>query len=126
MRQRWFAAGGLALALGSLLVACFAPKAERLTCDDVHAATGADFRDIQALVRDPEKGCLDTPCHSAETQRKGLRLDTPELVYDEMSSRPELFYAVLSSAEMPEEGTPWSAEDLELFRSWYCSGAFPP
>jgi hypothetical protein len=92
----------------------------------VYDADAVDFRAIETLVRDENKGCLAAPCHSAETQQEGVRLDTPDLVYDEFSTRPDRFYGVLSSGEMPAEGTPWNDEDLKVFRSWYCSGAFPP
>jgi hypothetical protein len=127
MKPGWFELVYV-LALPALVLssACYPPKSERLTCDDVYDAQDVDFRVLQALVKDEEKGCLDAPCHSAETQRKGLRLDTDDLVYEEFSTRSEQLYEILASGEMPEEGTPWSDEDLKIFRSWYCSGAFPP
>lgn len=106
--------------------ACYVPQSERLTCDDVYAPGQFDFRTLQALVASEDKGCLDAPCHSAETQREGVRLDTPQLVFEEFSTRPDDFYAVLASGVMPEEATRWSDEDLKVFRSWYCAGAFPP
>ena len=106
--------------------ACYGPEAERLSCDDIYAPGQFDFRTLQALVASEDKGCLDAPCHTAETQREGVRLDTPQLVYEELSTRPDDFYAVLASGVMPEEGTRWSDEDLKVFRSWYCAGAFPP
>jgi len=126
MRRRTWLVGGLVVALCGAFSACVAPKSERLSCDDVDPASGADFARIQALVSGEDKGCQDVGCHGGETQQEGLRLDTPDLVYDELSSRPDLFYGVLASGEMPEEKTAWSDEDLKLFRSWYCSGAFPP
>lgn len=91
-------------------------------------AGSADFTSIQALIlQSPRRGgCLGAPCHSASAQSGGVRLDSPELVYDELSTRPELFYAVLASGEMPQRGRPWSTADLRTLRSWYCNGAFPP
>lgn len=123
-RGRRGATGALAL-LACGFCACFAPDAERLSCSDVLAPADVDFRTIQALVQDPEKGCLDSECHSAGTQQQGIRLDTPKLVYDEMSTRPDLFYSVLASGEMPDQGTAWSEAELRAFRSWYCAGALP-
>jgi len=117
----WWALPGVVLAF-----ACFPPESERLTCDDVDGPSDVDFRAIQALVRDENKGCLGGPCHSAETQREGLRLDTPDLVYEEFSTRADEIYAILASGKMPEEGTAWSDDDLKGLRSWYCNGAFPP
>ena len=126
-RCRWLPWRGLvSLGFACSSLACFGPKSERLSCDDVGGASAADFRVIQSLVLDPEKGCLAPQCHSGEGQPKGLRLDDPDLVYEEMSTRPDLFYAYLSSGEMPDKGTPWSDEDLKAFRTWYCNGAFPP
>jgi hypothetical protein len=115
----------VALPLG-LSSACVGAESQRLSCDDVYAPSDVDFRTIQGLVTDGQKGCVGGPCHTADTQQHGLRLDTPELVYEEMSARPDVFYAYLSSGEMPDQGTPWDEEDLKVFRSWYCAGAFPP
>jgi hypothetical protein len=127
MRPGLFASSWwMGLSLFALASACYPPKSERLTCDDVYDADQVDFRTIQTLVGDENKGCLSAPCHSAETQTEGLRLDTPDLVYEEFSTRADQIYGVLSSGEMPEGGTPWSDEDLKVFRSWYCAGAFPP
>ena len=55
-----------------------------------------------------------------------MQLDDPKIVYDEFSHRPDKFYAVLASGVMPDQGTPCTADELKLFRSWYCNGAFPP
>ncbi|MEY4543947.1 MAG: hypothetical protein RL685_142 [Pseudomonadota bacterium] len=129
--------GAAALAACLLASACFGPESERLSCDDVLPAGTADFRQIQALIlldqassklveQGVGKGCAMEPCHNANTQRKALRLDTPELIYDELSQRPELFYSILASGTMPEEGERWTDDDLKILRSWYCDGAFPP
>ena len=117
------------LSVVGLLTACYAPQSERLSCDDVDAPGSFDFQSIQALVEQDQlegKGCVAAPCHSAETQRAGLRLDTPKLVYDELSSRPDVFYEALASGWMPHDGIPWDEDELKAFRSWYCAGAFPP
>lgn len=126
MRRGWLGCLRWVLPGLVLAVACFPPESERLTCDDVNDADDVDFGALQALVRDEDKGCLGAPCHSAETQREGLRLDTDDLVYEEFSTRPDEIYGVLASGQMPEEGTRWSEDDLKAFRTWYCSGAFPP
>lgn len=116
----------LALGLAAVLTSCYEPQSERLSCDDVLLAGSYDFSQLQTLVQDHDKGCLGSECHAGNTQEQGIRLDTADLVYDEFSHRPDKFYAVLASGIMPDEGTRWSDEDLKLFRSWYCSGAFPP
>ena len=120
-----FARGVLAVALAAS-AGCAGPESERLSCDDVLPAGSVDFGSIQELVLRPPwgKGCLG--CHSGSEQSGGVRLDDPELVYEEFSTRPELFYAMLASGEMPQRGRPWSAADLRAFRTWYCNGAFPP
>jgi hypothetical protein len=115
----------VALAFPGVFASCYEPPSERLSCDDVLPAGTYEFAQLQALVQDPDKGCLSSECHSAKAQEEGIRLDTEGLVYDEFSQRPEKFYAVLASGIMPEEGTRWSDDDLQLFRSWYCTGAFP-
>lgn len=109
-------------------LACSGPASEQLSCEDVLPAGSADFERVQSLIlRSPRGGgCLGGPCHSAAAQSGGIRLDSAELVYDELSTRPELFYAVLASGEMPQRGRPWSSADLRALRSWYCAGAFPP
>jgi hypothetical protein len=116
----------LALALAGVLASCYEPQSERLSCGDVLPAGSYEFSQIEALVQDPEKGCLGSECHAGGTQEQGIRLDTADLVYDEFSHRPDKFYAVLASGIMPDQGTRWTEDDLKLFRSWYCSGAFAP
>jgi hypothetical protein len=109
---------------------CFPPEHERLSCSDVYPPGSFDYRVLENLIRQDEvgtsKGCLGAPCHSAGTQNAGIRLDTSKLIYDELSTRPDTFYEVLASGYMPDEGIPWDEEDLKVFRSWYCAGAFPP
>lgn len=109
-------------------VACSGPQSEQLSCEDVLPAGSADFTRIQELVlQSPRRsGCRGASCHSASAQSGGIRLDEPKLIYDELSARPDLFYAVLASGEMPQRGRPWSSADLRVLRSWYCAGAFPP
>jgi hypothetical protein len=116
----------VALAFTGVLASCYEPQSERLSCDDVLPAGMYQFSQLQTLVQDQDKGCLSSDCHNAKTQEEGIRLDTEDLVYDEFSHRPEKFYAVLASGIMPDEGTRWSEDDLKLFRSWYCAGAFRP
>jgi hypothetical protein len=109
-----------------LLAGCMAPESERLSCNDTLPPEQASFSSLTALVLDPLKGCTATGCHAADTQQQGVRLDQPELIYDEFSMRPGDYYALLASGQMPEDGVRWSEDDLRLFRSWYCNGAFPP
>jgi hypothetical protein len=115
----------------ALSTACVASEPQRLSCDDVYEASEVSFEDVLAIMRAEEeggggKGCGGGPCHRAGVQQNGVRLDTPELIYEEMSSRPDIFYAYLASGEMPLDEEPWSEEELKTFRSWYCAGAFPP
>jgi hypothetical protein len=124
-RRSWITAAALALG-ASLLGGCYGKESERLSCDDVLPAASIEFQSLVTLVNDEDKGCVASGCHSAEAQEKGIRLDTTKLVYEEFSQRPDLFYAMVASGEMPEEGTRWSDDDLLQFRSWYCAGAFPP
>lgn len=117
-----------AAALVPFAVACYGPSSEQLSCDDVLPAGSVDFTSLQSLILRPPrgKGCLAASCHSASSQSAGIRLDDPELIYEELSTRPDLFYAVLASREMPKQGRHWSEADLRVFRSWYCGGAFAP
>ena len=127
-RSRHTPAAVFSLALSSV-VACFPPESERLTCDDVDPPGSFDYAAMEQLIALDElggKGCVAAPCHSAATQRAGVRLDTSELVYDEMSSSPEKYYELLASGVMPHDGEPWNDAELKTFRSWYCAGAFPP
>jgi len=123
-------AAGSALALALLPAGgCYPPASERLTCNEVDPPGQFDYGTLEQLVALDElggKGCVAAPCHSAATQRAGVRLDTPELVYDELSSSPEKYYELLASGAMPHDGEPWNDDELKTFRSWYCAGAFPP
>jgi len=128
LRRRHAASSALALAL-SIVGGCYPPASERLTCEDVDPPGSFDYGTLEQLVALDElgsKGCVAAPCHSAATQRAGVRLDTPGLVYDELSSSPEKYYELLASGVMPHDGEPWNDDELKTFRSWYCAGAFPP
>jgi hypothetical protein len=124
---RWIT---LSLALLASSTACLPHEEQRLTCDDVYPPGEFDYLDIESLIVQNQtrttKGCLGAPCHSAGTQRGGIRLDTRNLIYEELSTRPELYYETLATGYMPHDGIPWDEEDLKTFRSWYCAGAFPP
>jgi hypothetical protein len=117
---------GAAIGLLSALAACVASEPERLTCDDVSAPDPTDFAQLAALISAPDgKGCANGQCHGVPTQEQGLRLDTPSLIFEELTTRTNTVYAMVASGEMPDHGTPWDANDLRLFRSWYCNGALP-
>ena len=109
-----------------LLAGCMAPDSERLSCRGTLPPEPASFSSLTALVLDPLKGCTASGCHAADTQQHGVRLDQPELIYEEFAQHPDDVYALLASGQMPEDGVRWSEDDLRLFRSWYCEGAFPP
>lgn len=108
-----------------LLSGCMAPGSERLSCADTLPADQAPFSSLTTLVLDPLKGCTATGCHAADTQQHGVRLDQPELIYESFSTRSDDVYALLASGQMPEDGVRWNEDELRLFRSWYCNGAFP-
>jgi hypothetical protein len=127
-RRMLEAISALALTL-SIVGGCYPPASARLTCDDVDPPGSFDYGALEQLVALDQlggKGCIAAPCHSAATQRAGVRLDTPGLVYDELSSSPEKYYELLASGVMPHDGEPWNDDELKIFRSWYCAGAFPP
>lgn len=120
------AAVGLLALLGAIVAGCVPSAREHLTCGDILAADPSDFSQLVALIStDPDKGCAATQCHSGQTQEQGLRLDTRSLIYEELTTRTDLIYAMVASGEMPDQGTPWDEADLRLFRSWYCNGALP-
>lgn len=102
------------------------PESERLSCRDTLPPEQTSFSSLTALVLDPLKGCTASGCHAADTQQHGVRLDQPELIYEEFAVHPGDVYALLASGEMPEDGVRWTDDDLRVFRSWYCNGSFPP
>jgi hypothetical protein len=120
----------LRLATVSLSSACVPHEEQQLSCDDVYAPGEFDYATMESLIMLSEpltsKGCLGDVCHSAGTQRGGVRLDTRDLIYEELSTRPALYYETLATGYMPHDGIRWEEEDLKVFRSWYCAGAFPP
>jgi hypothetical protein len=127
--ERTLEATGAVVLAACIVSGCYPPASERLTCDDIDPPGSFDYATLEQLIALDEiggKGCVAAPCHSAATQRAGVRLDTPGLVYDELSSSPEKYYELLASGVMPHDGEPWNDEELKTFRSWYCAGAFPP
>jgi hypothetical protein len=126
------AAGGLRVAVlalvGFAVVGCVAPAPERLTCDNVLSSDQFNDADLLTLISGTSgKGCAVEGCHDGETREQGLRLDESTYVFEELSTRPDILYAMVASGEMPAGGgTRWDDDDLQLFRSWYCNGAFPP
>jgi hypothetical protein len=122
-RALGFTAAGLLVAL---VASCVPNAREHLTCSDISPPDPNDFSRLVALIStDPDKGCAATQCHSGQTQEQGLRLDTRSLIFEELTTRTDLIYAMIASGEMPAQGTPWDDADLRLFRSWYCNGALP-
>jgi hypothetical protein len=107
---------------------CVAPAPERLTCDDILSPDQFQTADLVSLISSTsDKGCAAGGCHDGKTRQQGLRLDASTYVYEELSSRGDILYAMVASGEMPAGGgTRWDEDDLKLFRSWYCSGGFPP
>jgi len=121
----WGAALG-SVALQLLPVACFAPASERISCEDTLPQSEASFQRVSALALDPLKGCAADGCHSGDGPQRGLQLDRSTLIYEEFSGNADVVYALLASGQMPDGGVRWDSDDLRLFRSWYCDGAFPP
>jgi hypothetical protein len=116
----------LALLALSATTACFPAAPEKLTCDDVLPAGQVEYGDLVSLISsDSAKGCAAGECHGGETQEQGLRLDSPSLIFEELTTRTDVIYAMVASGEMPAEGVRWDEADLRLFRSWYCDGALP-
>ena len=128
--RAWLA--GARRLFGALLVlgasGCVAPGSERLTCDDVLSPSQFKDADLEALISGTSgKGCASEGCHDGKTRQEGFRLDSSLYVYEELSTRPDILYAMVASGEMPAgDGTRWGEDDLRLFRSWYCNGGFPP
>jgi hypothetical protein len=114
------------LALHFLSVACYPPASDRISCDGALPPGEASFNRLSALALDPLKGCAADGCHSGDGPQRGLRLDRAALIYEEFSTNADVVYALLASGKMPDGGVRWDDDDLRMFRSWYCDGAFPP
>jgi hypothetical protein len=121
---------GALVALLALLGAaggCVAPTPERLTCENVLSPDQFENGDLVTLLSGTSgKGCAAEGCHDAKTREEGFRLDSSIYIFDELSTRPDILYALIASGEMPAgDGMRWDEDDLRLFRSWYCNGGFP-
>jgi hypothetical protein len=121
---------GLLALLGTasgFALGCVAPATERLTCDDTLSPGQFQTSDLQALIAGTSgKGCAAEGCHDGATREEGFRLDSSVYIYEELSTRADILYAMIASGEMPAgDGTRWDENDLRLFRSWYCNGGFP-
>jgi hypothetical protein len=123
----WHGQSVAALVLLGSAVACVAPAPERLTCDDVLSPDQFKTADLEALMSGTSgKGCAAEECHDGKTREEGIRLDSSVYIYEELSTRTDILYAMVASGEMPAGGgTRWDEGDLRLFRSWYCNGGFP-
>src|SRR3954462_12192637 len=107
---------------------CVAPAPDRLTCDNVLPPDQFKDSDLTTLISATSgKGCAAEGCHDGATRQEGFRLDSDVYIYEELSTRADILYAMIASGEMPAGGgTRWDEDDLRLFRSWYCNGGFPP
>jgi hypothetical protein len=109
------------LALVAALSACMTPEQELITCDDIGGA--ASFDAIAELMVEPgAKSCA--ACHNTKTPVLGVNLETRALAYDALTTRFATIYLQIASGEMPEDGEPWSDEELRALRTWYCRGGF--
>ena len=116
----------LGVSLGAALVpSCVAPADNTINCDNIRTPEEARFSDIEALVALPGKGCAAADCHGDEEANGGYRFDERSLIYDAFTAHIDAVYGQVASGKMPEEGTRWSDDDLELVRSWYCNGSYP-
>jgi len=108
--------------------ACVAPAPERLTCENVLSPNQFENRDLVTLISGTTgKGCAAEGCHDGATREAGFRLDSSTYIFEELSTRPDILYAMIASGEMPAgDGMRWDEDDLRLFRSWYCNGGFAP
>jgi uncharacterized membrane protein len=77
-----------------------------------------------------EKHCWE--CHSEENTELGLRLDTYEgvmagsdygTVVEPGDPDGSLLVDMVASGDMPEDGDPMPAEELDVIRAWIAEGA---
>ena len=77
-----------------------------------------------------EKYCWE--CHSADNAELGLMLDTYEgamagsdygTVIEPGDPEGSLLVDMIASGDMPEDGDPMPAEELEVIRTWIAEGA---
>jgi hypothetical protein len=107
------------------LLAC-SSGTDQLDCHALLPAAEVHYQDLEALfLKTSGKGCGASNCHGKQFASGGYRFDEPSLVYDALTTRPEIIYGQLASGFMPIGGYRWSDRDLQLFRSWYCNGALP-
>lgn len=98
---------------------------EGMNCDNLLAADEVRFSDVEALVLSSGKGCASANCHGSNSAAGGYRFDDSVFIYDEFTTRIDAVYPQVASGAMPAGGRRWSDHDLQLVRTWYCSGANP-
>lgn len=121
---RWLQRRCVAIA-AIALPGCVGAAEDTIDCSDLLPASEASFSDIEALVLSGNKGCAASICHGSEQAEHGYRLDERSLIYDAFTTHIDIMYAQVASGSMPEDGTRWSDEDLQLVRTWYCNGGNP-
>ncbi len=107
-----------------LVVACAEPTQTTLRCHDLSPAGTAGFTALFGLVAaaGEAKSCSD--CHNARTPIHGYDFEGKAAAYDALSTKAKIVYAQVASGNMPKVGEPWDEADLQLYRTWYCDGAF--
>jgi uncharacterized membrane protein len=97
------------------------------------AALGSDTEPVsfsQEVMPILEARCVE--CHSEENAELGLKLDTYEglmagsdygTIVEAGDPDGSLMIDMIQSGDMPEDGDPVPAEELEVLRTWIAEGA---
>jgi hypothetical protein len=112
----------LRLALGAAMLAGCGSRTD-FHCNDLVAPEQATFTQVKALVVDQRAATSCSNCHYSDFPVKGLDFLDPGNAYDGLTRRRNVVYEQVASGEMPKDGPPWEADELQILRSWYCYGA---
>jgi hypothetical protein len=128
MKLRSDVLAALAVTAGIALAVQGGPASVAETNEVVESHAAVSFTsDVMPLM---EKYCWE--CHSQENAELGLMLDSYEgtmagsdygTVVEPGDPDGSLLVDMIASGDMPEDGDPMPAEELEIIRTWIAEGA---
>lgn len=96
----------------------------QINCDDLLPPGEASYAAVAAIVTNTDDPRNCAVCHNGADPLYNLNLGAPDAAFHDMVTQIDRIYGQIAGGEMPQDGEPWSEDDVRLLRSWYCEGAF--
>ena len=91
-------------------------------CNTILSASDSSFKKVATLFNNSGRKSCDS-CHNTQEPIKGYNFETSAAIFNELTTKYASVYHSVVTGKMPEHGTRWNADDLNILRSWRCNGS---